>query len=267
MSTTLTYRTTNGRDEKVNLSKTSSTIDFSLKKIESIDLTPLRSFTNLEHLSLHGNNLRNIDLAPLESCKALIVLDLSRNQLETLDLFPLRFCHNMKTLNITGNKYNNVDFAPLFWTYNLAIFWDRPSGNSWLDLDFANILYDRPSGNYEWSFLFKIARHYKRGYRIQHEILHAMGLGNYGFIDCDLFEHFLAIPPGTPTPKAREQIVDVLVEKIVSSIDEGGTTTGLNVGKIVEEHSEIAVRLQKINMTRRAEIEAIEIRTSDDPKY
>ena len=91
--------------------------------------------------------------------------------------------------------------------------------------------------------------------RVQHDVLYAFGLGDYGFIDYDMEDFLLSIPPDTPDEKARKEITDMLVEKIVEAIDNGRATTGLDLEAMITQQPEIAIRIQEITKLRNEEME------------
>jgi len=117
------------------------------------------------------------------------------------------------------------------------------------------IIYSSPSRLYSWSFLYKIIEQFKNDYRIQHDILAALDLADYGFIDRDLTDTFLAIAPETSTEDVREILIKFLVEKITAVVDRDGPTIGLNLEKLLAKHGEIVARAQRILELRKREIE------------
>ena len=83
------------------------------KKLASINLTPLSSFTGLKVLDLSRNRLSEIDLSPLSFCTGLEKLTLWNNRLEALDLSPLSSCLHLRELNLMDNRLTHLDLEPL----------------------------------------------------------------------------------------------------------------------------------------------------------
>lgn len=278
------------------------------------DLVPLNSCTNLQTLTLSGNQLQNIDIAPLSSCTNLHTLELWRNHLQNIDLEPLSSCTNLHTLTLYSNKIQNINLAPLSSCTNLhtlnlyciqflnidphmtrtklqkflleynqrqpidvtPVFWfscissNTPKVSSWLqprtkDCD-CRIIYSSPVQLYPWSFLYKIIEQFKSDYRIQHDILAALGLADCGFVDCDLTDTLLAIAPETSNEYVREILIKFLVEEIAAAVDREGPTIGLNLESLITHRGEIEIinRSQRILELRKREIEQVRIYIEDE---
>ena len=60
-------------------------IDLNGRRIATTDLEVLKSFSNIEALTLSGNEIQSIDLNPLRNCEMLLELSLNR-----LILYPWR---------------------------------------------------------------------------------------------------------------------------------------------------------------------------------
>ncbi|MFW9786171.1 MAG: leucine-rich repeat domain-containing protein [Candidatus Thorarchaeota archaeon] len=88
-------------------------IDLRQNDIDNIDLTPLKSCTNLRELFLSENYLQSIDLTPLSSCINFCNLHLDSNQLQSIDLIPLSSCANLQQLILSKNKLKSIDLTPL----------------------------------------------------------------------------------------------------------------------------------------------------------
>jgi len=100
--------------------------------------------------------------------------------------------------------------------------------------------------------------------RVQQDILRAMGLEDYGFIDYDLTEELLSLSPDTPFEFVRQTLSNILVEKIMATIDKEGITAGLKLEKVATEHREIAECAQRIAELRNKEIEQVEVPVNGD---
>ncbi len=235
MSITLTYSTRGGKEESREFEKDVKEINLYNEGIVNIDLVPLSSCTNLQSVELHDNQLMSIDLAPLSSCTKLFFLHLGGIK-SYIDVTLVR------EVNIQGSQYMT----------------------SWLPSSKIRIIYSSPVQLYPWSFLYKIFEQFKNDYRIQHDILAALDLADYGFIDCDLTDTLLAIAPETSTEDVRAILIKFLVEKIATTVDTDRPTTGLNVENLLLKHGEIATRTQRIFELRKREIEQVRIHIEDD---
>ena len=72
--------------------------------ITEIDLTPLQSCANLDHITLENTLLTSLDLSPLSNCANLCFLYLELNPLEEIDLAPLRNLDRLLTVVLSGIK-------------------------------------------------------------------------------------------------------------------------------------------------------------------
>lgn len=120
------------------------------------------------------------------------------------------------------------------------------------------VVYLRPAPTTYWPFIHSISEIYRNDTRVQQDILYAMPLQNYGFIDSDLSDFFSSIPAGTPFEDARQQVQEYALEQITQSIDREGPTTGLEV-KDLSSYPEITTKTQKINELRQAEMELVQV--------
>jgi len=283
-------------------------INLGEREISHIDLSPLSKCTDLKALSLRKNLIQEIDLSPLHDCRKLSFLDLSHNristidlsplsdnqylrrlwlnnnQLQVIDLAPLGSCPNLVVLDLECNKLEHLDVTALIWKYKFAETLDvlhhganfiADNFSTWLDSRHSEVWqartahYSRPLGVYPWSFLHEAVKRFKKLRRVQHDILLAMGLGEYGFIEGNPVKLFLSIPPSTPLEKAREQVIPFIVKEITKSVDKGWSTTGLDLEVTTERHGEIAKRYDKIVELRAAEMERVTVGIIQEstPKY
>ena len=272
-------------------------LDLSHNQLETINLAPLASCTNLQLLWLHENQLETIDLSPLSSCTNLRILMLRENQLQTIDLTPLTSCTRMRQLNLNQNQLQTIDLAPLAFCTSLTLYlnenqlqsidltplssWKRSqrfwlggnqlqtmnAAHSWLPSDYWNgghflkrgIVYIRPARYYSWSFLHQVAEKYGHSCRVQQDLLCALGLTNYGFIDHDLFPLFLSLPADTPIETAREQVRERLLKESALAADEKRTTVGLRIEELSNRHREIAERAKRIIELRKREMQRVQV--------
>ncbi|MHA2178954.1 MAG: hypothetical protein ACXAAK_11450, partial [Candidatus Thorarchaeota archaeon] len=165
------------------------------------------------------------------------------------------------TLNLDKNEFQSKD-ALYSWLNLYEYKFQSSDAISWLK--HLKVIYKIPINTYPWSFLYRITEQFGKDRRVQQDILCAMGFRNYGFIDCDLSDFFLSIPADTPIDLAREKVREKLLEEVVQAIDQGRTTTGLNVEEMSAQHVEIAERSQRISDIRKAEMKRVSVEVSDD---
>jgi hypothetical protein len=229
-------------------------LELNLNQFKSIDLEPLRNCSNLKELDLTSNDLESIDLSSLSSCTKLLDLKLSYNELTSIDLTPLYTFPHLRYITLSGNKLESIDVTPVKTRLKI---WSDTVPLSWLKTEWG--LYKRPKGPYPWSFLYKVADHEGSDIRVQQDILSALGLGDYGFIDCDLRDMFLSIHPDTSLKTAIDHVRSRIVEEILNAIECGKTTTGMEIDRVTKLHGEIALRTQHIIDLRNDEMEKVQI--------
>jgi len=242
------------------------TLNLSKNELQSIDLDPLRLTTKLQVIDLSDNHLKRIDLSALSACTFLEDLSLEKNKLQSVDLIPLCSCTNMKTLDLSKNNLKSVELTPVYCTRDIS-FDSHCKGYSWLCPDKkenSEMVYDRPSSIFPWLALHHIAKKFGKDRRVQHDILVAMGLQKYGFIDHDLEDMFLSLPSHINTEEAIKQVTTRLVQEIAASVDRGGTTTGLRLEELLTLHGEIAIRTQEILEIRDSELRQVRVDEVDN---
>ncbi|MFW9841273.1 MAG: hypothetical protein ACFFES_10300, partial [Candidatus Thorarchaeota archaeon] len=257
-------------------------------RLHEIDLSPLSS-TNLRSLILRNNLLESIDLSPLRSTPlkfgdlvlaqnklksvnlsgfgstGLERVFLAQNELESIDLLPLRSCVKLRRVTLKGNKLESVDITPFYRFKHALVEHDYHCIDySWVRHPRNRGTYRRPERMYPWSFLYEVVKDFPNDYQVQHDILLALELEDYGFVDSNLTDKFLAIPPETRTEDVQKLLIEILVEEIVDSVDRGGPTTGLNLERLTSKHSEIALRVQRIAELRALEMEKLVVTVNED---
>ncbi|NHJ13098.1 MAG: leucine-rich repeat domain-containing protein [Candidatus Thorarchaeota archaeon] len=106
--------------DKVSFPRDVENIDLGTKFIKRIDLSGLRSCSNLRVLNLEYNLFSEIDLEPLRRCKKLEVLKIGGNNAEGIDFAPLSSCPNLREIEITfRGRVSAIDLAPLNSCTNL----------------------------------------------------------------------------------------------------------------------------------------------------
>ncbi len=267
--------------------------------LETVDLSPLVHCTYLKRLLLNNNQLESIDLSPLSACKNLWQLGLSENKMKRIDLAPLANCTELSLLclptshllqsidlepisrcslrNISFGKYlpHSIDLTPLVFSDRL----DRPSllvrnQPSWLKTKTKSSEFDRntrryimsrygtyhrPTRIYSWQFLHRVVQEYGTDHRVQQDVLLAMGLGGYGFINADLRTALLSISCEKSINDAREHILPIILKEIDNAIDQGGCTTGLDIEKLSTQKGEIVVRTKQIIHNRERELKRVRV--------
>jgi hypothetical protein len=255
-------------------------LDLSNNQLQSIDLMPLSSMS-LDSLSLSHNQLQTVDLTPLTSSIELEGLYLGWNQLQTIDLTPLTSCPELKELILLNNQLQYLDLTPLAASTSLYDFSidETVKSSFWIRIPFYEDMfeeyeldeigsiptYERPKEDYQW----RVVRDITGGYfviplRVQQDVLYALGLKDYGFIDWDLSGVFRFFSPETPHNEVVDKIKGMLIGEIEIAIDEGRATTSLNLEQLSEEHSAIAKRYQKVIELRKSEITDLVIKTTDE---
>ncbi len=249
--------------------------------LESVDLTPLGACKNFRILFLNNNRLTDIDLTSLEACTELRWLVLNNNQqLQNIDLSPLIMCRDLKTLELSSNRLRAVNLVPLSYCTDLHLVSLDYTHISALDitpiirserlslkevshlyswLPQKDSRYRRPEEKYSWSFLYQVADENGKDRRVQYDILHALGLNDYGFVDTDLRDIFLEVPPETPPGEVQSKLIPTLIDEVIAAVDCSDTTIGLNLEKVVTKHSEIARIAKKIIKLRKDEMKETQI--------
>ncbi len=128
--------------------------------------------------------------------------------------------------------------------------------DAWLPRRWAS--YQRLIGLYNWAFLYGVTEK-DPSRRVQQDILYALGLGNYGFIDFDFSALFISILKDTPTDNAREQVQEHVLREVVQAIDQKRAITGLKLEGLICQQVEIATRTQKVIELRQSELEQVRI--------
>ncbi len=262
-------------------------LELSENVIHSIDLGPLSYCTRFGRLWLHANRLHYIDLNPLASCTSLQKLGLNENYLHSIDLRPLASCTSLQTLWLNANRLQSVDLTPLSQCTNLeelALFrnpFHSEAPYSWLEKDKVserpkdsypwfvalgdyNMVYERPKDSYSWHFLHQVARKNRNNCQVQQDILYAMGLKDYGFIDSNLSGLFLSFSSDASTEMVHQQVKERLLAEIVRAVDQERTSTGLRIEELSSQHSAIAKIAHRIINLREAEMHLVRVGAEGD---
>ena len=128
-------------------------------------------------------------------------------------------------------------------------------GKSWIRR--MNSAYHRPKTTESWSFLHQVAMRGEEDLREQQDILLALGLGDFGFIDKNLRDIITSISPETPIETARERVIEEVIEAIVANVDKGEATTGLKLEGLQNQYTEIARTIPDILRLRKEEMEKV----------
>ncbi len=128
----------------------------------------------------------------------------------------------------------------------------------------TELFYSHPTCFYPWDFLYEVSELYENNYRVQYDIRAALGLTDYGFIDCNLTDTLLSMAPETPIVEIQSILIKTFVEQVITNVDKNGTTTGLRIEELLTTHGEIAANAQCIFELRKKEIERVRISVNDD---
>jgi Leucine-rich repeat (LRR) protein len=255
--------------------------------LEQIDLSPLSHCSEFKSLALDDNRLKHIDLSFLTTCLKFRNLWLHGNQLKDIDLSPLGYVENLKNLKLTANYLRDVDVTPLVLFERLNLEIAAHHLTTWLELDVFSLFcapnlrfrikYQSSNKDVSWHFLHKLAklpssnkmrnlRHLEftydeqqdvirsiAGRAVQYEILRLLDLDRFGLVDIDLLDLMVQLPTQTDLGKVRQVLASAMLERICKQIDEGGTTIGIQIDKIIEV-PELASRVDRIIELRAAEI-------------
>jgi len=243
--------------QPLSTAKNLQILDVSSNQLKKIDLSPLHSCTSLNYIDLSDTSMTRVDLSPLESCTNLQFLKMSMNRLRNVDLSPLSSCTNLHSIELFRNKLRKVDVTPL--ENCPAVETDRGT-SSWVDWGLpSDATYERPSRTYPWTFLYQIAHRFGVDYRVQQDILLAMGLGDFGFVDINLRDIFLSIPQDSDLETARNIVICTLLKHLASSAESDITTTGLNLDKLSEKYPEVYQVYKNIVQLRKKELERVSV--------
>ncbi|MFW9863764.1 MAG: leucine-rich repeat domain-containing protein [Candidatus Thorarchaeota archaeon] len=255
-------------------------LNLSYNKLQTIDLSPLSSCISLQNLGLYNNQLQSIDLSPLKARTSLQVLNLGSNLLTAIDLSPLSQCTNLRILAVSENQLPNIDLSPLYTCSNLEQFSagqnrfvhtdvtplsnnvglpykEEEESISWLRREGSK--YGRPQKVCSWSFLYRIVKQHDTDFRLQQDILYALGLDEYGFFDCDLRDLFLSIPPDTSIESVREEVVNELISQIGKIVESDKAAPGLALEKLIKKHPELAAIAPHILSHRNREMKRLAV--------
>ena len=289
MTITLSYSIKGGRMNGEEVESNATTVLLSKRGIADIDLSPLAGLPDLTELWLDNNQLQSIDLTPLRDCSGLKVLNLSFNELVEVNLSPLEGCPELTMLNLEANRLKDINLTPLvscndlrglFLRYNLLERMDltplyrqvskgvnsgvlqySSDGNvqetSWLRTRGTGrqAAYARPLEDYTWPFLHRVLELHGDDIRVQQDILKAIGLGEYGFIDEDLRDIMLS----NPQESTLESVRASLLPSILELIEESTSSTGLNLDHVVRTEGELGLEVDRILQAREQEIGRVRI--------
>jgi len=173
-----------------------------------------------------------------------------------VDFTPLYKHPDFKAVHFAGSLIDRMDVTPLTHNPNYH-FWLGCTKYSWLIRNWA--VYDRPEKIYSWDAIHHLAENQFHDRRVQQDILLALGLREYGFIDRDLTQLLRSIPPDTPQDDAKKRITKVLVKEITKSVDEGRDPICFEFEKFLTKEKKIAARVNKIVQLRNEVLENVSI--------
>ncbi|MHA2046857.1 MAG: hypothetical protein ACW99G_18865 [Candidatus Thorarchaeota archaeon] len=277
MSITLAYTTADGSQEKLRRRKTIKKMNLSERNIKSIDLTQLISCVDLQELYLDNNKLQSIDLSPLSSCTDLEIIGLRRNKLKSIDITPL-VNMNIEVM-LTHNKLDSIDTTPLLDEYSSVWVDSNCIQYSWIRRAGRFGVYRRPTSPWPPVPSFDDLLHQleERGRlwssdsggvlrKIQDQLA-VIGLGNYGFIERDVYPQIrnevFEFRQLIDRNKAQNSIVQTLLNAVMLAIENNGSTTGLHLDVLSERHVELAEQYQDIIDLRQKEMDNVRVGIDD----
>lgn len=272
----------NNRIRRINLnpleeSRELRELALSDNRLGSINLDGLGNCTEMEYLKIDGNEIESLDLSPISRCAKLKELHLQGNRLQQIDLVPLRKIEGLQSIDLTNNPLKKVDVTPIYlkterralkgilkrvlvksdvkptvWVSQFAF--EAKAGSS------------RPALTKDWEFLHAVALEFGQYRSIQQNILWALGLGYFGFVDCDLSQIILSCPPDISYEEARTTIETAVARLVPEQIKESGLTTGMDL-EAADDHPEIAILTNEILKLRAAEMKKVRIFTGTSPWF
>jgi hypothetical protein len=275
--------------EGVNLDplRTSTELQFlnlSQNSLDRIDLSPLHSCLELKSFTIVANPLETIDLTPLGSCKNLSTLEVSCRNLNREVLDTLGSFTNLVNLTLFSDYLQTIDLTPLCSLHSLRFFTLRTAGldrievtsisrvhsisvsqgielASWVKINIvgSRFVYFPPTHTYPWNFIYPLFMSSEKNYRIQFDVLAALGLADFGFVDCNLIEKLESFSLDESTSDIQATLSTILSECILVAVSRKGPTTGLNLERLALMHGDVAARIQDIVEQRKSEIENIRI--------
>jgi hypothetical protein len=277
VSITLTYTTADGSQEKLRKKKSIKKIILNERNIKRIDLTQLSSCVNLQELYLDKNKLQSINLSPLSSCTDLEIIGLRRNKLKSIDITPL-VNMNIEVM-LTYNKLDSIDTTPLLDEYSSVWVDSNCIEYSWIRRPGRFGVYRRPTSPWPPNPSFDDLLHQleERGRlwssdsggvlrKIQDQLA-VIGLGNYGFIESDVYPQIrhevFEFRQLIDRNKAQNSIVQALLDAVISTMENDGSTTGLNLDALSKRHVEMAEHYQDILDLRQKEMDNVRIGIDD----
>jgi Leucine-rich repeat (LRR) protein len=276
--------------QELDLSPLSSCTKLDILQLQSnllttIDLTPLRTCMLLGELNLSRNRLTSIDLEPLSACTQLDKFGLSDNQLQELDLSPLVMCENLSVVYLDGNRYRRLDLTPLAPSSRLAsssfeVNFKVSSSVEWFETLYSKdnfwhlpneiqvpLHYDLPVFcrnlrviNRILTSIVKSESKWKTTHLL-HNMLSLLDLGWLGMLDVDartLLRELLHVH----SEDGREAVMDQVFTQVLTQIDAGLTTIGLDLQRIAE-YSELVDKYDKVIDLRKRELEQVEVLATD----
>ncbi|MHA1390063.1 MAG: hypothetical protein ACTSR9_16680 [Candidatus Thorarchaeota archaeon] len=222
----------------------------------SIDLSGLADYPNFRSLKINGfQHLTKMDLYPFTR----------NNKIRGLDV------------TVSGLLGKPWDITPLFESlHNLTDedyvhFRIGKEVNTWLDpRDFRTFTRRTP---YKVKYrpltdiavwepihtLLEVVKGRTSHFTAQQSIFHGLGLGRYGFLDKDLVDVLLEVPPVTPLADVRSILEPTLIETMCEQVEAGGTTIGIMVDDRFLKHPECAKLSGNILEMRKEEMERVRL--------
>lgn len=283
------------RIRSIDLSALSSCVDLKelslhMNQLRNVDLAPLKSCIMLQRLSLHANQLRNINLSPLGSCSGLREILLHENQLQSIDLAPLKSCTALREIWLSDNRLESIDLSLLTSCMGLQRIglgscvrretllsrntMKSSKATGLLDAiehwrGAADESYDVPvrvpslqAVSLTCSLLSEREPPWKMAHLFQ-SALSLVGLAWAGYVedeDCSLLRKILE---RIDSPSLERWTCDQVIDLLCKQIDTGGTTIGLDVGRMAE-YGSLTTRIAKVIRLRNEEMHRLVIPLSEN---
>ena len=252
-------------------------LTLSKNRLADLDLSPIRNCPQLKYLKLDGNEIGSVDLSPLRNCTNLKQLHLQGNRLQTIDLVPLRHIQGLQSIDLTKNPLKKVDVTPIYLrtdkrsineVIKQSLVKSDVKPTVWISrFAFeAKATHSRPALTRDWKFLHSVASEYGESRLIQLNILWALGLGYFGFVDHDLLDIILSCSSDASYEEARTTIEEAIAQVIPKQIMENGITVGMDM-EAATDHPKIAVLANRILELRAAELKRVRVFTTTNPWF
>jgi len=246
------------------------------KSLRSLSLTPLRKCSNLKYLYLSNNGIRHLNLKPLANLEKLRDLHLDNNNFSTINLEPLATCKRLRELRLNSSKLKSFVYDPLFFLQDFVAgefpkegcidplyqYWNR-KWNRWsksFKQKEESTLLREYGQRLSWTHFARTIDDILEGlsegdrFRESYWILKLFNLSEFWGYAGSLVDLFERIEPHAEFEDARVQLEDLLIDGLLTQIENKGPTIFLDVENLAL-NAKIAYSLKKILTRRQEEVE------------